>query len=106
MSSGLLTENAERRHKLIVSHIGSYPERSSWRHRRDYEKTYKILDECIGEREVSGQHIFMRCQGCSQIRCSRHIQEGACRNCGGRMLNNLVGKLTTDDAKIILKRGF
>lgn len=53
-----------------------------------------LLHECIGDRVMSDDHIFMRCMGCFRIRTSAGIGRGPCK-CGAGKMNGYVGTLET-----------
>lgn len=64
-----------------------------------------LLNECIGERVMSADNIFMRCSACFRVRTSRNMSRGTCK-CGGMRLTNCVGQLETQEVLGRLAMGY
>lgn len=71
----------------------------------DYGFNVWLLNECIGERVMSADHIFMRCSGCFRVRTSRNLSRGPCK-CGGTRMTNCVGQLETQEVLGRLAMGY
>lgn len=71
----------------------------------DYGFNAWLLNECIGERVMSADSIFMRCAMCFRVRTSKNLSRGPCK-CGGTRMSNCVGELETQEILGRLAMGY
>lgn len=80
----------EDRRKLITSYLGAMNGHDP----EDYNFNVWVLNEAIGERDISDEYIFWRCLGCYKVRTGRGVGAGPCK-CTSMRLSNSVGTLET-----------
>jgi hypothetical protein len=98
---GLALISEPQRIKLIKTYIG---EQEGHEH-TDYNFNVWLLNECIGERIMSHDDIFMTCLVCHKPRTGAGMSRGLCR-CGGQRMSNCVAPLDTRKAMAYLAMGY